>query len=256
MEPEGGMSRTEKSDEPDVTPEKASPTGPPGARDEADNRPQRAEDGREAEIEGLPVWLSWAREIQALAQTGLHFNPENFDTLRYARLQAIAVEMMAKCSGLAADVFTRAFELQEGYATPKVDVRAAVFTNGRVLMVRERSDGCWSLPGGYADINERPSAMVAREVREESGYIVRARRLVGVYESNHDRAPLTVFHAYKLVFLCDLLGGEAAGSNETTEVGFFALEDLPPLSPHRTQRRHIEEALAHLRDPHRPAAFD
>ena len=146
--------------------------------------------------------------------------------------------------------------MQTGYATPKVDVRAAVFKEGQILLVQERSDGGWSLPGGWADVNERPSAMVEREVWEESGFQVRARKVVGVYESNHDRQPLTVYHAYKVVFLCDLLGGEARASNETLDVGFFGLDQLPPFSPNRTKLRFVQEAFAHLQDPRRPAAFD
>lgn len=205
---------------------------------------------------GLPRWLAWAREIQAIGQTGGHFASNDFDRLRYGRLVEIASEILAHYTEIPEGAFNGDFNLQAGYATPKVDVRAAVFQGGRILLVQERADGKWSLPGGYADVNEQPSAMVEREVREESGYIVRARKVVGVYESNHDRQPLSVYHAYKVVFLCDLLGGEARPSNETLAADFFGLDQLPPFSPNRTKLRFVEEAFAHLQNPDRPAAFD
>jgi ADP-ribose pyrophosphatase YjhB (NUDIX family) len=206
--------------------------------------------------EGIPPWLKWAREIQAIGQTGLHFSKDIFDQTRYRRLVGIASEMMAQNTGMPGEDFEQNFLSQEGYATPKVDVRAAVFNQGKILMVQERLDGRWSIPGGYADVNDRPSSMVEREVLEESGYRVRAAKLVGVYESNHDRLPLTVFHAYKLVFLCEVTGGEGQPGDETLAVGFFGLEQLPPLSTTRVTRRIIEEAFAHSQDPLRPAAFD
>ena len=203
-----------------------------------------------------PLWLLWAREIQAIGQTGLHFSLNEFDRQRYQRLVDIASQVMARYTEVPEGDLQASFALQAGYATPKVDVRAAVFKDGQILLVQEASDGCWSLPGGWADVNERPSAMVEREVWEESGFRVRARKVVGVYESNHDRQPLTVYHAYKVVFLCDLVGGEARASNETLAVGFYSLENLPPFSPTRTRLRYVEEAFAHLQDPQRPAAFD
>jgi ADP-ribose pyrophosphatase YjhB (NUDIX family) len=203
-----------------------------------------------------PLWLLWAREIQAIGQTGLHFSQNEFDRQRYQRLEEIASQVMARYTEVTEEALRDDFAMQTGYATPKVDVRAAVFRDGQILLVQEASDGCWSLPGGWADVNERPSAMVEREVWEESGFHVRARKVVGLYESNHDRLPLTVYHAYKVVFLCDLVGGEARGSNETLDVGFFSLENLPPFSPSRTKLRFVQEAFAHMADPDRLAAFD
>ena len=203
-----------------------------------------------------PLWLDWARDILAIGQTGMHFSTDDFDRLRYQRLIEIASEIFSRSTDLPEEVFQQIFMADRGYACPKIDVRAAVFQDNRVLLVRERSDGGWSLPGGWADINEPPSSMVEREVREESGYRVKACQVVGVYEANHDREPLAVYHAYKIVFLCDLLGGEPAASNETSAVDFFPLDDLPSLSPFRTQPRYIQDAYARLRDPALSAAFD
>jgi ADP-ribose pyrophosphatase YjhB (NUDIX family) len=149
-----------------------------------------------------------------------------------------------------------AYHSQLGYATPKVDVRAAVFQDGRLLLVRERSDGGWTMPGGWADVENIPSQAAEREVWEEAGYRVRARQLVGVYDANRT-GPLEIFHAFKILFLCDLLGGEAQPSLETSEVAFFGPDEIPePLSGERTKLRHIQAAFAALADPLRPAEFD
>jgi ADP-ribose pyrophosphatase YjhB (NUDIX family) len=116
--------------------------------------------------------------------------------------------------------------------------------------------GLWAMPGGWADVNEPPSRMVEREVREESGYDVRARRLIGVYESNHDCYPLTFWHNYQLLLLCDLVGGSPESSDETDGVAFFDPDSLPEISPFRTCHREIAEAIVHYCESHRPAYFD
>ncbi len=202
-------------------------------------------------------WLDWAREIQALAQTGLHYATNEFDHDRYARLSELAAEIIHTYSDLPLEGLTKDFLEQNGYATPKVDVRAAVFQGGKILLVREASDGFWAMPGGWADVGDVPSRGAAREVREEAGYQVKATRLIGVYDANrtHGR-PLELFHAVKLLFLCELLGGEAATSHETLEVSFFGEHEIPPLSQLRTQPRHIADAFAALADPGKLAVYD
>jgi len=135
-------------------------------------------------------------------------------------------------------------------------VRGAVVREGQILLVQERTDGRWAMPGGWADVGELPSAMVAREVLEESGLEVAPRKVIGVFDANRGGRPLELFHAYKVVFLCDELGGEPRPSDETSDVRFFPFDALPPLSSARTNARHLHEVLAHLGDPNRPAAFD
>ncbi|HCU68417.1 MAG TPA: NUDIX hydrolase [Desulfomicrobium sp.] len=203
-----------------------------------------------------PRWLEWAREIQALSQTGQAFTKSHYDRLSFERLEMIAAEIVAEHSALGAAEAAHAFSLEPGYATPKVDVRAAVVQDGRILLVRETADGKWAMPGGWADVGDRPSETAERETREESGFEVRARKLVGAFDANRGAKASMFFHAVKLVFLCDLLGGDARPSTETLEVGFFDFDDLPPLSEQRTNKRHLDEIRAHLRDPLRPAAFD
>jgi len=204
----------------------------------------------------VPLWLSWAREIQAMGQTGLTYSATDYDTQRYQRLVEIAAEMVAHQTELAREPVLERFSIQPGYATAKVDVRGAVVQDGAILLVQERGDGRWCMPGGWADVGDMPSETVAREVLEESGYRVEPRKIVGVYDANRDGRPLEFFHAYKIVFLCDIVGGAPRLSNETAAVDFFDFDDLPPLSSSRTNERHLEDVRAHVEDQSRPAVFD
>jgi ADP-ribose pyrophosphatase YjhB (NUDIX family) len=205
----------------------------------------------------VPAWLRWAREIQALSQTGLAYCEGSYERERYERLLQIAAEIVASHSALSADKVLDDFHLQLGYATPKVGVRGAVVRHDKILLVQEKSDGLWCLPGGWADVGEAPSAMVVREVFEESGFHVTPRKLIAVYDGNRTpRRPSHFYHLYRLVFLCDIAGGAPAVSDETLAVDFFDFDRLPPLSTNRTDERQLREVQAHLLDPARATAFD
>lgn len=204
----------------------------------------------------IPLWLSWAREIQALAQTGLNYAVNDYQRERYQRLAEIAAEIISAHSGLDSTALGANFNSQVGYATPRVDVRGAVFQDGKLLLVRERNDGGWTLPGGWADVGEIPSKAAEREVWEEAGFQVRASRVIGVYDANRI-LPMEVFHAYKIIFLCDLITGEARPSKETSEVAFFAYHEIPDeFSGERTQLRHVQDSFAAYLDPHFQTVFD
>lgn len=200
-------------------------------------------------------WLSLARELYTMSQAGLAYSKNDFDLERYRRLQEISAEIISGQSKLEKEAILESFAMQNGYPTPKVDVRGAVVRDGKILLVQEITDGCWSLPGGWADLGQSPREMVEREVLEESGMIVRAKKVVAVYDANNF-APLEFWHAYKVVFLCDILGGEPTPSMETPAVDFFSPDALPPLSKNRTNHYIIDEIFAHLADSTRPAAFD
>ncbi len=203
-----------------------------------------------------PRWLEWAREIQAIAQSGSHYAENDYQRERFRRLSQIAAEIISEHTTLDYPILADAFCAQVGYATPRVDVRAAVFQDGRLLLVRERQDGGWTLPGGWADVGEMPSRAAERETWEEAGYQVKAQRVVGVYDANRV-GPLEVFHAVKLVYMCDLIGGDSRTSGETSEVCFYSLNDIPTvLSGERTKPRHIADAIAALNDPSKPTVFD
>lgn len=206
----------------------------------------------------IPIWLSWAREIQAIAQTGNHYALNDYQRERYLRLLEIAAEMMSYGSNLNGDLLSLDFKSQIGYATPKVDVRGAVFQNDKILLVRERADNCWTLPGGWADVGESPSQSVEREVKEETGLHVRAYKLIGIYDANRTKeSALAVFHAYKIIFLCELMGGNLVPSNETLGAEYFPATGIPEnLSLLRTSKRHIEDSYLVLNDSHSKAIFD
>lgn len=201
-------------------------------------------------------WLDWAREIQALSQTGLTYAKNHYDREIFTRLSGIAAEIVAEHTVLALPRVRQAFSLEPGYATPKVDVRAAVIRNGQILLVREQADGKWAMPGGWADVGDYPAAAAEREAFEESGFVVKAVKLAGIFDANRGEKASAFYHAVKLVFLCDLVSGKATPSLETLDVDFFDFDNLPALSMQRTNLRHLEEIRAHLSDPLRPAAFD
>jgi ADP-ribose pyrophosphatase YjhB (NUDIX family) len=203
-----------------------------------------------------PNWLNWVRTIQAVAQTGLTYAENEFDRERYGRLEALAREIFATYTGESAEAIAAWFTVQPGYATPKVDVRGACFREGKVLLVRERSDGGWCLPGGWADVGDVPSEAARREVHEEAGFECAVRKVIGVFDANRGGEPFSAFHAFKVIFLCEITGGEASPDHEILEVGFFGRDDLPALSGNRTTQRQLEECFAHLDDPTRATAFD
>ncbi len=204
----------------------------------------------------IPYWLELAREIQALGQTGLAFNKDEYNIQRYQRLMKIAAEIMGQYTILEKEELFQNFFAQPGYATPKIDVRGAIFQDNKILLVQERTDLCWAMPGGWADVGEKPSAMVEREVREESGFLVKAKKIIAVYDANRDGRPIQFYHAYKIIFLCEIYGGDATPSDETLAVDFFSLDNLPPLSTSRTNLRHLTEVFEHFQNPERLAAFD
>ena len=207
-----------------------------------------------------PHWLLWARQLQAIAQTGLTFCKEPYDRERYETIRSLAAQIMAHHSDAEASHVEGLFAAQEGYATPKVDVRGAVFdADGRILMVRETADaGRWTLPGGWADVNQSPSESVVREVWEEAGLRVGVRKLAAVYDrERHAHQPPYPFHIYKLFFICDIVGGSPRTSLETSEVAFFAADEIPgDLSVSRILPHQISRMFEHAATPDLPTDFD
>jgi ADP-ribose pyrophosphatase YjhB (NUDIX family) len=204
-----------------------------------------------------PRWLKWAKKLQGIAQTGLTYAEDPFDVERYESIRLMAAEMMAAGSGeKSVDFFVKLLSKEVGYATPKVDVRAAVFRGGNLLLVREKEDGLWTLPGGWADIGDSPSAAVVREVKEESGYDIRARKLLALLDRNLHGHPPIPYHAYKLFFLGDLVGGNAQAKQETDAVDFFPKDAIPPLSLTRVTPVQIARLFEHFLHPEWPTQFD
>lgn len=203
-----------------------------------------------------PEWLVIGREMRAIAQIGLTFCTDPFDRQRFERIRELGASLIARGSEEDLEKVLGLFQQDSGYATPKVDVRGAAFRDGKVLLVREISDGCWTLPGGWADVNQTPAQCVVREIAEESGFEARALKLAAVHDYRKRHPPRHIDSIYKLFFICELVGGSAQPSDETSEVGFFSRDALPPLSRGRTTEEQIDLMYAHAKSPELPTQFD
>jgi ADP-ribose pyrophosphatase YjhB (NUDIX family) len=204
-----------------------------------------------------PEWLRWVKRLQAISQDGLTYTRDDYDAGRYEQLQEVAAEILAAHSTGDLGETRELLSLEAGPATPKVDVRAAVFRDGgEVLLVKEPDDGRWSLPGGWADVGESASEAAVREVREESGYRVRAVRLISAYDRDRQGHPSIPYHVYKLVFLCEILDDQPARDTEADGVGFFGENELPELSLSRVTPAQVRRFFEHRRRPDLPADFD
>ncbi len=206
-----------------------------------------------------PDWLAWARELQAIAQTGLTFNRDPYDRERYEAVRGLATRMLAALGDAPVERIAALFSGETGYPTPKADVRAAVFDpDERILMVREATDGGrWTLPGGWADVNLTAAENAAKEALEESGFRVNPIKLAAVWDRTRQGHRPRVFSCYKFFFVCELVGGQATVSHETTEVGWFGEADIPAdLSLERVLPEQLSRMFAHRRDPSLPTEFD
>jgi ADP-ribose pyrophosphatase YjhB (NUDIX family) len=187
-------------------------------------------------------WMEWAQKIQAIAQNGLTYASDPFDIERYEQLQTIAAEIISTYSDHDFSEIRDYLRSESGYTTPKIDVRGVAIRDNKILLVKEKVDGKWTLPGGWADILESASENVEREVYEESGYKVKATKLLALYDrSKHGHFPDYPHHIYKIFFLCDIVAGEARPGMETLAVDFFAFDELPELSVDRVTEKQIKK---------------
>src|SRR5699024_352366 len=203
-----------------------------------------------------PKWLDWAKQLQSIAQAGLTYSKDVYDLERYRLLRDISIEIMSKHTAMDKEMIRDLFANETGYATPKVDVRAVVFKDEKILMVKEKMDGVWSLHGGWGDIGLTPSEVAVIEVKEESGFNVKAVKLLGVFDKKCHPHPPSPYHVYKIFIQCEIIGGEPQTGIETNAVDFFAEDDLPPLSVARNTETQIQLAFKHLHNPGQPALFD
>jgi len=204
-----------------------------------------------------PDWLRWADALQTIAAAGLAYTRDPFDRERFEQVRAVAAEVLSRHTDLALPSAAERLRAEPGYVTPKVDVRGVVFDDaGRVLLVREVSDGCWSLPGGWADVGESPGEVVTREVREEAGLEVRPVKLLAALDKRKHAHPPQLSYVYKLFFRCQVIGGALRTSHETPAADWFAREALPPLSLDRILPSQLERLFRHRDHPDLPAEFD
>lgn len=180
--------------------------------------------------------LKIARRMQAIAQAGLHYAGNEFDLDRYGELRKLSVDLAAILTDAKPEKIQDLFTCETGFQTPKVDVRAVVIKEDKVLLARERCDSKFSLPGGFADINYSPAEVAVKEVLEETGLHVIASRLLAVVDTDRHNFPPLEYHYYKIIIQCDLFGGELSDSPETTDAGFFSFDSLPVLSEKRNTK--------------------
>lgn len=204
-----------------------------------------------------PRWLQWTRRLQSVAQAGLTHARDPYDVERYDDVRRVAAEIAATGSAGNADAILGFFASERGHPTPKVDVRAAVIVEERILLVKERDDRGWALPGGWADVGESAGEAAVRETREEAGIEVRPEKVIAIYERERRGHPPHPEFSYKIFFACRARGvPEPRGGAETLDAAFFMPETLPPLSAARVTPEEIAVAFAHHRDPGLPTEFD
>ncbi|MCM3544262.1 NUDIX hydrolase [Priestia megaterium] len=201
-------------------------------------------------------WLDWAKQLQSIAQAGLAYSKDIYDVERFELIRDISVEMLSQQTGMEMTVIKDLFASETGYATPKVDIRAVIFKNNKILMVKENSDGSWALPGGWADIGLTPREVAVKEVKEESGFDVKAVKLLAVTDMKCHPHPPSPFHIYKMFIQCEIIGGQPMKGVETSAVEFFAENKLPPLSIPRNTQTQIEMIFKHLYNPKEPVYLD
>lgn len=200
-------------------------------------------------------WLKWAMEIQSLAQCGLTYCKDVFDIERYHRLRDISAEMLSYKTDIPVENVKGLFCNESGYQTPKLDTRAAVFKEGKMLLVHE-VNGTWSMPGGWVDILESVGSNTVKEVKEESGLDVEAVKIISIQDRNKHNAPQYAYGVCKVFVLCRLIGGDFKPNIETTEIGFFSLNDLPMLAEEKCNRKQVEMCFQAMSTPTWETLFD
>jgi len=201
-------------------------------------------------------WLDMAKRLQAIAQAGIEYSDNKYDIDRYQQIKLLSREILNHYTGLTLEELTGVFSAEKGYQTPKVDVRGVVFRGDQILMVRETIDGCWSIPGGWADVGLTPSEVVVKEVREEAGLEVAPVKLLAVLDKKRHNHPPDLFHIYKIFILCREIGGGLKSGMETSETGFFGPDEFPLLSEQRITLEQIKLMYEYKNDPLKPACCD
>lgn len=202
-------------------------------------------------------WIEWSKQIKAIAQIGLAYSKDKYDLERYIQLTEIAHKIIANLAEAPTGKVDNFFIPDNGYATPKVDLRAGIIKDNEILLAKEISDNKWTLPGGWADVSESPTEGIIREVSEETGYKVQVRKLIAIKDRNlHPYKPQYPFHVYKLFFLCDLIGGNAKKNIEISDIAFFKFGQLPQLSERRVLNYDIEMVFQYSKDDNLPVYCD
>ena len=192
--------------------------------------------------------LDWAVELQSLAQAGLFYSKDVYDIERFTRIREIAAEMVGQISELPLEKVKELFCCETGYQTPKLDTRAAIFQEDKILLVRE-NNGLWSLPGGWVDVNLSIGENAVKEVREEAGLEVTIDRVIALLDRNKHNQPPYAYGVCKVFFLCTVLSGSFSPNIETTASGYFSLDELPPLCRDKCTEEQVRLCFRAKDDP-------
>jgi len=206
--------------------------------------------------EGQHPWLEWIKQVHAISHWGLTYSQDPFDLERYEVLKALSVQMMADFAVMDKSRIEALFANEEGYITPKVDVRGVVFQDEKVLLVQEKRDQRWTIPGGWADVGLSPSEVATKEVFEEAGLEVKPVKMLAMLDRKFSRQPASPYHIYKVFLQCEFVGGTPKGGLETLDARFFAQDELPELSPYKVSPAQMEILFQHCHDPQRPTDFN
>ena len=198
-------------------------------------------------------WLEAAKKLNAIAQTGLFYNTNPYDRERFEQVEMISNELVSHYSNLSPEVIEALYIGDNGYITPKVDVRAVIFQDNQLLMIKEKADGKWAMPGGWADIGFTPFEIAVKETFEEAGLIVKPLRLLAIMDKKCHPHPPTPFYSYKIFILCEIITGEAKSGTETLDAKFFKLDEIPELSTERLTKDQIKIIIEQYYNPELPA---
>ena len=201
-------------------------------------------------------WIDWVVELQSIAQAGLHYSKDIYDIERFERIREITAEIISNQSDLPIEIVKHLFCNEYGYQTPKLDTRAAIFQNGKILLVKEKSTGTWCLPGGWVDVNESVKSNTVKEVKEEAGLDVLPTRIIAVQDRNKHNSPQYAYGICKIFVLCDIISGSFAPNNETSESGFFCIDELPLLGEEKNTSTQIRMCFDAYHDDDWVVLFD
>lgn len=201
------------------------------------------------------IWLDWAIELQALAQAGLFYSKDIYDIERFQRIREIAADMLVFPSGLPVERVKDLFCSEIGYQTPKLDSRAAVFLDDKILLVQEQN-GLWSLPGGWVDVNLSVGENAVKEVKEEAGLDVHPEFVIAVQDRKKHNTEIYAYNICKVFLHCTFLGGSFQPNSETVASGYFSLDNLPPLAENKTTAAQIQMCFEAHHTEHWVTQFD
>lgn len=204
----------------------------------------------------MEKWLKWAMEIQSLAQAGLAYTDNVYDIERYERLREISAEMIEEKSNISLDKVKGLFCNETGYQTPKIDTRAVIFKDNKILLTHE-NDGTWALPGGWCDVLESVGSNTKKEVKEETGLDVETVKIISIQDRNKHNKPIYAYGVCKVFVLCNVVGGKFTENIETTEIKYFSLAEIPNnLAEEKTNREQIEMCFEAIKDKNWQTQFD